>query len=313
MSPYSCSLWMLAARTDLPYMMQTIPHLIKMSNFPFKEVVLAIDTAPLSGDKVLRPGIGTMTELRDCCNKLINDGVVNRVVDFNYSKEYREKIYQKHFGTPLKLTHNYKGYPILGTIFHIEETESDYMVHFDNDMLLYQQSDYSWINEGIKLMEEHEEIMALRPLTGPPTQDASMYQQVNYERDAAGFYKFKFFSSRVYLINRKRFDRLLPLPILWRSYRRKYLNNLPLGVKTLLNNITGKGKLDSWEVMVSNKLETTKYVRAVMDSPKAWTIHPKDRSEEFFAALPNIIEKIERGEYPLEQAGYYDLRLKYWL
>ncbi len=53
MSSYNCSLWMLAARTDIPYMMHTIPHLVRMSNFPFTEVVLAIDTAPLSGDQVI--------------------------------------------------------------------------------------------------------------------------------------------------------------------------------------------------------------------------------------------------------------------
>ncbi|MGB3509382.1 MAG: hypothetical protein WBA93_09090 [Microcoleaceae cyanobacterium] len=305
---------MLTARTDIPYMMHTIPHLVRMSNFPFTEVVLAIDTAPLSGDKVMRPGIGTISQLRDYCNKLINDGVVNRVVDFNYSQAYREKVYQKHFGSAIRNTHNYKGYPILGTIFHIELTQSEYMLHYDNDMLLYQKPDYSWIDEGVKLMQEHPEIIAVRPLTGPPMKDGTFYQQTpDGTNQTRGFYKFKFLSSRVYLINRKRFDKLLPLRILWRSYRRKYMNYLPLGMKTLLNNITGKGKLGSWEVMVSNKLETTEYVRAVMDSPNAWTIHPKDRSQEFFGALPKIIEKIELGEYPPEQAGHYDLELKYWL
>ena len=44
----------------------------------------------------------------------------------------------------------------------------------------------------------------------------------------------------------------------------------------------------------------------------AWTIDPKDRSAEFIGALPNIIEKIEAGYYPLEQAGHYDLISKYW-
>ncbi len=254
-----------------------------------------------------------MVQLRDYCNRLINDGVVSRVVDFNYSQAYQAKVYQKHFGSPIRQTHNYKGYPILGTIFHIESNQSEYMLHYDNDMLLYQKPDYPWIDEGIKLMQEHPEIIAVRPLTGPPTKDGIMYQKFPYQKNPAGFYSFKFFSSRVYLINPKRFDKLLPLPILWRSYRRKYMNYLPLGVKTLLNSITGKGKLDSWEVMVSNKLEITKYIRAVMDSPKAWTIHPNTRSPEFFPALPKIIEKIERGEYPPEQAGHYDLQLKYWL
>lgn len=310
----TCSLSILVARTDIPFMMHTIPHLVRMSNFNFIQKVLCMDTAPLSGDKVMRPGVGTLGELRDCCNTLISEGIVDRVVDINYDQTYQQQMYQKHFGSPIKPTHNYRGYPILGSIFHLESVPGDYVLHYDSDMLLHQQPDYSWINEGIKLMEQHPEIMAIRPLTGPPTEDGTMYQKnKSLKPEAGGFYKFQFFSSRVYLINRKRFDKLLPLPILWRSYKNKFLNRLPLNLKTLLNYYTGKGKLDSWEVMVSMQLEKTNYVRATMSSPRAWTIHPKDRSPEFIGALPNIIEKIEQGWYPPEQAGHYDFISKYWL
>ena len=308
----SCSLWILVARTDIPFMMYTIPHLVRMSNFPFKEKVLAVDTAPLSGDKILRPGVGTMEQLRQCTEELLKTGVVDRVVDINYDLEYCDRVYRKHFGSPIRKTHNYKGYPILGTIFTIEEAKADYMLHFDSDMLLYQQRDHSWIEEGMRLMEKHPEIMSFRPLTGPPKEDGSLYQRVPYEQDSDGFYKFKFFGSRVYLIKSQGFDQLLPLPIIWRSYRRKFMNKLPLKLKTTLNSLTGKGKLDSWEIMVSQQLERTKYFRGVLVNPQAWTLHPKDRSPEFIAALPRIIEKIEAGEYPSQQAGYYDLISQLW-
>ena len=76
--------------------------------------------------------------------------------------------------------------------------------------------------------------------------------------------------------------------------------------------MTGSGKLDSWEVMVSNKLEKTSFVRATIASPKAWTLHPLKRSPDFIQALPKIIEKIEEGWYPPEQAGHYDLKWELW-
>jgi len=309
----SCSLWILVARTDIPFMMQTIPHLVRMNNFPFQERVLAMDTAPLSGDKVNRPGVGTLAELRDRTQELLQAGVVDRVVEINYDPGYRDRLYLKHFATPIKQTHNYKGYPILGTIFTIEECKSDYLLHFDSDMLLHQKPDFNWISSSMKLMAKHPEIMSLRPLTGPPITDGTLYQNKAYEKDADGFYKFKFFSSRAYLINCKGFEQLLPLPIIWRSYRRKWLNYLPLGLKNSLNYFTGKGALDSWEIMVSEKLEQTKYVRGVLVNSNAWTLHPIDRSPEFIAALPRIIQQIEAGEYPPQQAGYYDLISKFWL
>jgi hypothetical protein len=292
--------------------MFTIPHLIKMSNFPFTERVLVIDTAPLSGDKIGRQGIGTMEELRKNTQFLLEKGIIDKIIEINYNSEYRNQVYQKHFGFPLKQTHNYKGYPILGTIFTIEEPNSDYMLHFDSDMLLYQQPDFNWIEEAMKLSEKHPEIMSFRPLTGPPSADGTLYQQKNYQDDADGFYKFKFFGSRVYLINKKTFDKLLPLPIIWRPYRQKFFNNLPNKLKTLLNYTFDKGKLDSWEIMVSKKLENSEFWRGVLADQRAWTLHPKDRSPAFIQALPDIIKRIEAGEFPEGQAGHYDLISELW-
>ena len=270
----TCSLSIMVARTDIPFMMHTIPHLLRTCNFPFKQRMLAVDTAPLTGDKVNRPGIGTIEQLRAYCDQLLSSGVVDTVVDFNYSDDYRQKVYRQHFGSHIKPTHNYKGYPILGTIFSIEEpAESDYLLRFDSDMLLYQAQDYSWIEEGIKLLQKYPEVMFIRPLAGPPTDDNSL-KQAAQKRDPAGFDRFKTFGSRVYLIDRKRFDQLLPLPILWRPYKRKFMNWLPTSLQTASNLLTGKGKLESWEVMVSQRLQQTNYVRVNMNSPKAWTLHP---------------------------------------
>jgi hypothetical protein len=309
----SCSLWFFAARTDVSFIMHTIPHLVKMSQFPFEERVIAIDTAPLSGEKVNRPGIGTMEQLRQCTEKLVRDGVLDRVVEFNYDPDYRAHVYQKHFGSPLSSTHNYKGYPIFGSIFKIEECCSDYMVHYDSDMMLYQEPSHSWITEGIEIMERHPEMMFARPLSGPPTDDGTIYVQHPIEKHPEGFYQHNFFGSRVYLVNCRRLDRLLPIPILWRSYKNTLLDRFPDGLKAWSNIVTGKGKLDSWEIMVSRRLEQTHYYRATLINPRAWTLHPVDRSSAFQRAWPTILEKIEAGIYPPRQAGYYDLISELWL
>lgn len=308
----TCSLWILVARTDIPFMMQTIPHIIKMSNFPFQEKVLAIDTAPLSGDKIMRPGIGSMENLRNNCQQLLELGIIDKIVDINYHKSYQNRVYLKHFGSLINQSHNYKGYPILGTIFTIEECISDYIVHFDSDMLMYQKTDFSWIKESMKLMDKYPDIISMRPLTGPPKNDGELYQQYEYKKDVDGVFKFKFFGSRVYLINKKRFDQLLPLPIIWHDYKNKFLHKLPNNLQTFINYFTGKGKLDSWEIMVSQQLEKTNYYRGVLANNNAWTLHPKDRNPEFIKVLPNIIKRIENGEFPNQQAGHYDLISQLW-
>ena len=42
---------------------------------------------------------------------------------------------------------------------------------------------------------------------------------------------------------------------------------------------------------------------------KAWSLHPGDRSEEFYQILPKIIDSVNQNEFPEEQRGHFDLRL----
>lgn len=294
-------------------MMHTIPHLVRSCNFPFYKKLLVVDTAPLTGDKVNRPGIGTMEQLRENCAKLISDGVVDGTIDMDYSPEYKNRIYQKHFGTDrVRPTHNFKGYPILGSIYAIEEVPGNYILHFDSDMLIHQQPGYSWIQAGIDLLAQRDDVMFARPLSGSPTRDGSLFQKVDYSTDPDGFYRFKFFGSRVFLLQREKFDRLLPLPILWRGYKNAWMASLPVPLLNEIHTYLGRGTLDSWEVMISRQLEATQYVRATIADTRAWTIHPIDRGPRFINNLPEIIRRVEAGDTPPEQAGHYDLKLDAW-
>ncbi len=308
MSSPTCSLSILVARTDLPFMMHTIPHLVKMCNFPFLKRVLCVDTAPLSGEKRNRPGIGTMEQLRQCCDQLLQADVVDTIIDIDYSESYRQTVYRKHLGSPyIRLTHNYKGYPILGTIFSLEAVPGDYVLHFDSDMMLYQAPNHNWIADGIKLLETQPQVLFVRPLAGPPTADTPN------PTDPLAHATMKHFGSRAYLLQRQRFEQFLPLPILWRPYRNRIFDYLPNSAKTALNYLTGKGRLGSWEIMVTNQLAATDYVRANLTSPQAWTLHPIARGPAFIQALPNILRRVESGWYPPQQAGIYDLDEQLWL
>ncbi|TVR05718.1 MAG: hypothetical protein EA395_15270, partial [Phormidium sp. GEM2.Bin31] len=211
----TCSLSIMVARTDLPFMMHTIPHLVHGCNFPFFKRVLVMDTAPLSGDKVNRPGVGTMQDLRACCQKLIDDDVMDEVIEMDYSESYRRQIYKKHFGiAEIRPTHNYKGYPILGSLFAIDKVPGDYIVHFDSDMLLHQKSGFNWIQLGMDLLNRRDDVMFVRPFTGFPMPGQALVQQTKkHEYDPEGFYRFTFFSSRAFLLKRSKLERLCPMPV----------------------------------------------------------------------------------------------------
>ncbi|UCG34597.1 MAG: hypothetical protein JSW17_03595 [Candidatus Omnitrophota bacterium] len=309
------SLWFLAAKTDVSFMMQTIPHLVRMCNFSFAECVLAIDTKPLSEEKRFRPNIGTPKQLRDCCNKLLSNGIVDKIIDIDFPEDYRKRAYRKHFGTSrIRQTHNWKGYPVLGSIFCIEEAKGDYFLHFDSDMLLYQGREYNWIEEGIRILREHPEVICVRPSAGPQSKENNLYESKYFsEKDSGGFYRLKGFSSRTFLIDRKRFEELLPLKILWAKKQGSIKDRVPRVLMEKIYHFTGLGRLESWEKMVTEGIKRKGFIRADIISSKSWTLHPCNHGVKFIEALPKIIEDVESGHHPQEQAGNYDLQLKYWI
>jgi hypothetical protein len=297
----SCSLSILVARTDIPFMLQTIPHLVKSCGFPFQERVLFVETAPLSGVFRDRPGVGTLEQLRDCCDRLLREGVVDRVVDIDYSEATRQRIYRKHFGRDVRFTHDYRGASVFGFIYSLEALSGDHVLHFDSDMLLHQQ-DHDWISEGMTLLRSCPDVMFVSPLSGAPRKDGTLHQrQVSYTHDPRGFYAFKVFTSRKFLVRRDRLEQMLPIQPSWVSWKRK-----------LLGRVTGKSSLNVWEIMMSDALQSSKYIRADLSSPQAWTLHTPDHGMAFVEALPDVIQRIETGHYPPDQAGDYDLRLDLW-
>ena len=67
-----------------------------------------------------------------------------------------------------------------------------------------------------------------------------------------------------------------------------------------------------WEAMVEKVLENSSLWRADLMSDQAWSLHPGDRSEKFYNLLPEIIESMNRNEFPAEQRGHFDLKLNAW-
>ncbi len=320
------SIWILVARTDVPYMLQTIPHQIKACNYPFAEKVLAVDTAPLTGDKRYRYDTGSQEQLEAACQTLVDRGVVDKIVKIDYNQALIQEIYSKYFGAEQALqmldhTHNWKGSTVYASLYCIEKAATDYYLHFDADMLLYQNPDYDWISAAIELTESIPNIAMIRPRCGPPHPEGKAFHPNNFTEDERGFLAHKFFSMRAYLVNRNRFAQLSPIPLMWK-YLPLWSRYLPEPIQTISakveNRLRGqkgsaKGAIESFEPMTSKKLEMTDYIRADLSSIQAWTVHPAKHGAEFIQALPSLIELIEEGKYPIAQGGHYDLILDEWL
>lgn len=300
--PATCTLSINICLTDLPYLSYIVPHIVKACRYPFAEKMLVIDTAPMKGRYKNGATLPSMSELEAAAQCLVEQGYIDAVVKVDYSPSVRDKIIKKHLGYSLWETHDFRDAPIYAYLFAYEAAKSDYFLHFDADMLLYQAEGYNWIEEGIKYLKQCPEILTITPLAGPPNADLSLKQRdTEYAYNEKGFFTFKVFTARRYLLDRHRFDSFLPLPVSYISKKRE-----------LASWLTRRSAMERWEGMITNKLHATQYIRADIASPKAWTLHALEHNAKFLELLPYIIKQVEAGSFPQEQAGDYDLQLELW-
>lgn len=283
-------------------MLQTIPHLVRVCHHDFAERILIVDTAPLHPRYAKQPGIASLADLRDCCQTLVQRGFIDNAVDIDYAPATVRAITTKHLGAHIRHPHNFRGYPVLGLPFSIERAIGDCFLHFDSDMLLHQDLDYDWVQRAMELLIANPDILTVSPLSGPPHPEGVLMQgAVTYSRDSRGFYAFKTFTSRKFILHRRRFESVLPIKPVYLSWKRQ-----------LLSYLTGRSPVFSWESAVSQFLMLSNYIRADLDDPRAWTLHTPDHGPTFLRKLPSIIRRVEHGDPPPAQAGLYDLMLDAW-
>jgi hypothetical protein len=297
-----CTLSIMASRPDVPYMMQTVPHIVRACHHSCVERVLIVDTAPLHKRYRANPNMASLDQLRACCRQLIDQKVIDQAIDIDYSPASRKRLCMKHYGRRLRNTHDFRGCPVLGLPFAMERSVGRYLLHFDADVLIHQDPGFDWVARALELMGRHADMMFVAPLAGPPHPSGELKQgTTRYERDPDGFFRFKMFTQRKFLVDRERLKALLPMTPKYTSWRRRWLGLL-----------TGSSALWTWEYMMDQMLKASNYIRADLSCPQAWTLHTPDHGPAFVAKLPAVIERIEAGSFPPDQAGDYDLRVEKW-
>ena len=297
----------LAARSDMRHLRKVVEHQVQASCYDFSDRFIVMDTAPIRMKNYEGDDLPDQHELERFCASMVEDGIVDRVVPVDYNPNVRDPIMKKHLGSRWLPTHDFRGGPNYPFLFGYEQAKkADYFLHFDSDILLHQPEGTSWVQEAISLMEKYEDILTATPHPGPPTQtDALKKQETDYvggyEKDERGFYAFKAFTSRRHLLHCDRYETLLPLPLHYISWKRR-----------LWALMTGGSALWSWEYMVGEALKDSNFIRADLIDPGSWTLHVLHKDEWFFEHLDKIIDHVEKGVFPEEQRGDYDLVNDAW-
>jgi hypothetical protein len=242
-------------------------------------------------------------ELLAVLRNLRDEGLIHRYILLSSLHGDKQDISQKYFGARISKMRDHRGIPLLGWVAGIEAAQTDFVVHFDSDILVYQASSYNWLEAGMSLLERDPAAMFIAPLPGPPATDGQLRgQATDPSRDDEGNFRFKTFSSRRFLLSKLRFLNLLPTRVGYTSSKRAGLMRLGFG-----------NAFVPWEECVSRSLQKSEYYRVHLRCPQAWTLHCPEHSEAWVRSLPDVISRVEKGQYPSEQAGYYDLIMPAWL
>lgn len=244
-----------------------------------------------------------MGRIKELAEKFRTDGFVDRIEYLFPEAEVLAHLRSKYLRGVVKETHDYGGCGLLSYLAGIELSRSDFVIHYDADMLLHQEPGVCWGERGINILKDDGQALAVTPRIAPPLEGLkekpSLYDWPAVLQGKDGW-RDQWLSTRCFLLDRRKFERLLPLlqgRVLW---------------DTLAVRFFGRGYPRSPEVMISHRMKAEDFYRVNLRCEEYWLLHPADKGESFLRLLPSILESVGRGWVPFGQRGLPDVVVSEW-
>src|ERR1700719_1504613 len=119
-----------------------------MCSFPFHEIILVADDLPKPSRSLHRGN--SIPPFSEQLERLQREGTITRWV--RLSSIASDHLSAKYFGSRISAMRDHRGVPLFGWIAGIEEARTDFVVHFDSDILLHQAPGHNWIDAGMGLI-----------------------------------------------------------------------------------------------------------------------------------------------------------------
>ena len=295
----SVSLQISLAPADVGHARHILPHQLRQWAGQVQEILCTLDLRR-SGGRFGEDWHVRSPQLVELVKSVCSEHPNARWVEVDYSRRARRVVSRAFFAgrrVPLK---DYRGGPYYSYFFGLNAVRHDYVFHLDSDML-FGGGSQSWVSEALHVLQERPAVFVCSPLPGPPTPDGQARQQkARIEPFHSLAHGFDHFTSRLFLIDRRQLSALGPLVPMRKFGRRKAPQAWLRRTSTY----------DLPELLISATMKARRVQRFCFlgAPPGVWAVHPDERSVRFYAHLPEIIQRIERGDIPQTQRGFYDLQ-----
>ena len=295
------SLQVNVAPPDLPHARHTLPHQMRVWSAQVDEIVFTYDTTRPSRGRFAatweqhRPGMDALLAA------LCAEHPHARIAEVDPSPATVAAVARAFLAADHVPAKDSRGGPMYSYFFGLHDARSDLILHTDSDMLFGGGSQH-WLAEAAALLAEHPDVLFAGPLPGPPHPRGVLPEQP-VARPVAGLdntHAFPTVTTRVFLVDRVRLrERLGPLPLLPPVLRRSRL-------KAAVNRHPPYAMP---EQLISSAMAEHGALRVDLlgSDPGMWSLHPADRSPNFYAALPRVVDRVESGDMPPGQLGVYDV------
>jgi hypothetical protein len=288
------------APTDVRHARILLPHQLRTWGAQVDEVLLVVDETPGRGARFGDGAARDKPELDALIETLRGGDPKVRRVNVDDAPDVTRAVARRFFGRDDMPANDFRGGPFYAYMYALHAAEHDLVLHVDADMLFGGGSD-RWVAEAAEILEHRPDVLACNPLPGPPSRDGMLHNQPYViDPEIAGAYRFHRISTRVFLLDRRRLlDRVVPLPLRPRPR-----------LRSALTAVAGRHPLVlAPEDLISHAMQRAGMVRLdfLGRPPGMWSLHPVVRPEAFFAVLPTLLARVERGEVTDAQRGHYDI------
>jgi hypothetical protein len=285
------------APTDLPHARLILPHQLRCWAGQVAEVVLTVDLHR-SRNRYATGWAERLPGLRDLVVQCCRAHHAVRSCDVDYSAQAQTRVADTFFGGRPAPAKDSLGAPFYAYFAGLLQATTRYVLHMDSD-ILYGGGSQVWVGEARSLMAVRPEVLACNPLPGPPTADGSLRSQsLEREPSTTVAYRAPHLSTRLFLIDMDRLRGLAPLEIRRASWRH-----------ALLAGVEGHPRCEPAETALSVAMAARGMLRVdfLGSAPGMWSLHPPFRSRLFYQGLPDLVDRVERGEIPEAQRGRHDV------
>lgn len=230
-------------------------------------------------------------------------GLVDRIEWLNPGDIFFSQLRRRYLRSWVSGTHDYGGCAMMAYLAAFELCGTRYLLHYDADMLLYQQSDYDWAAVARAEAQSSPAIAAVIPRPSPPDclePDApSRHEALPLLPHRAGWLN-TWFSTRCFFFDLQRLQSCLPLlqgVAYWDSLAAKIL---------------WRGFPRSPEALLHRRLGAAGLYRLHLHDRRAWLLHPVKKDNAFVSLLPRILDAVRSGRCPEGQRGRQDLQPELW-